>query len=456
MSRTKLLLLAAPVALICACTGCGGTYRAETVLHSDGSLDRTVYQPAGETPEPVKQARVWKQITFAPKPEDLDKQGWPDALAMLPAHAQDEQHPYFAAWNLFASVKDLPETVLFKSPEGSGVPNGKLEHELVRTDLGFVEEFRWRETLTDVVTLEGMHKARAELADLMIQLGQDVFAEALGKEYDASDLVQWAKTEGKDWIFELTDLDFAKEAAQDSAARKSLEDELTTNLERHGLKLKVGGEWLKNEATNQILKSFVTNFVGEKVKKNGKTVGRETAQKWLEELNSKDGGRFKPAFEKVIVQKFGGEMVFDKRMGSLVARIVGLYRLSAPFDFRYAMTFPGPVVETNGELVGDGDKVRWSFPSSRAYPFGYSMEARCLFVAEDARKLLRREKPLSDRDSLVTYVDSVRGNDVLGTVMRKCRTERSLDPLNEYLESVKGNASQAALVQKVVKLLKAS
>ena len=453
MSRTTILLLA--VALSCACTGCGGAYQAETVLHADGSLDRAVYQPALETPDGAKQAKLWKQITFGPKPDDLDKQGWPAGLTLLPVHAQDELHPYFAAWNHFDSVKDLPETVLFKAPEGSGLSNGKLERELVRTNLGFVEEFQWRETLTDVVTLEGMHKARAELADSMIQLGLDVFTEALGKEYDAGDLVQWAKTEGKDWFFELTDLEFAYNTAKGSTARKALDGELATSLERHGLKLKVDGEWLKNEASNQILKDFVARFVGDKVKKNGKPVGRETAQKWLDEFDSKEGGRFKPAIEKVVAQKEGGEKAFNDRVVNLGLRIIGLYQLKAALDFRYTMTFPGPVVESNGELVGDGDQVRWRFRTTEAYPFGYSMEARCLFVPEDARKGLGREKPLSDRASLVTYAELVRGDDELAKAMQKCREAKNLDALDYYGSSAKNNASETLKVQKVVKLLKA-
>ena len=438
-------------------TGCGGAYRAETTLHADGSLDRAVYQPADGTPDAARQAKLWKEITFAPKPDDLDRQGWPDALTMLPAHPQDQGHPYFAAWNHFASVKDVPAHVRFPSPEGSGLPDGKLERELTRTDLGLVEEFRWRETLTDVVTLTDMHKAREELADVAIQFGQDVFVEALGKDYDLSDLVQWLKTDGKAWFDEATDLLFAAGLSKDSADAKILQDELASSLERQGLKLKANGEWLKDNELQHAVQDFAVNLVGEKIKKDGKAVGRDVVLKWLAELNSKDGGRFRLAAQKVVAQKYGGDKVFGKRVTTLVDRIVGLYALSPPSAFQYTMTFPGPVVETNGEIRGAGDKVRWRFRVADAYPLGYPMEARCLFVPEDGRKLLGRDKPLSDREALTNYADLVHGDKGLEEAMRRCRSDKSLDPLYEYLAGQKkANPGAAAQAEKVLKLLKAS
>ena len=100
------------------------------------------------------------------------------------------------------------------------------------------------------------------------------------------------------------------------------------------------------------------------------------------------------------------------------------------------MTFPGPVVETNGEVVGDGDKVRSHFQAVEAYPLGYPMEAACLFVPEDARKLIGRDQPLSARDGLTRYAELVHG-DQLWKAMRRCRKDETLDPLYEYLTGQK-------------------
>src|SRR5207253_292709 len=115
---------------------------------------------------------------------------------------------YFAAWGTFKTVKDLPDNVLVKAPEKSGVPDGKLVREHARNDCVFVVEHVWRETLTDVVTLEDMRKARDELADLVIGVYAEAFDEAVGKDYDAADLAKWFRTEGKTWAAELTDFGF--------------------------------------------------------------------------------------------------------------------------------------------------------------------------------------------------------------------------------------------------------
>ena len=450
--------LGAAVALCAFAAGCASSYRAETTLYADGGLDRAVYQPADGTPDAARQAKRWKEVTFAPKPDDLDRTGWPDALTLLPAHAQDQSHPYFAAWNHFAAAKDVPDHVLFHAPEGSGLPDGKLERELTRTDLGLVEEYRWRETLTDVVTLVDMHKAREELADEAVPFGQEVFAEAVGKEYDTGDLVQWLKTDGRPWFNEATDLLFVYAAAhRGPEGRKAFLDALTAGCERRGLKVTRDGQPLKEDDLKQAVQDFTVNLLAEKIKKDGKAVGRDLVLKWLAELNSKDGGRFKAAAAKVIARKYGGEQAFDNRVAVLAARIIGLYTLAPPCAFQYTMSFPGAVVETNGELVGAGDKVRWRFQAADAYPLGYPMEARCLFVPEDARKLLGRDKPLSDRDALAGYADLVHGDKGLEAAMRQCRADKTLDPLYDYLSGQKkSNPGGAARAEKVLKLLKAS
>jgi hypothetical protein len=458
MNRTSLLLLTAAVAACGACTGCGGSYRAETVLHADGSIDRAVYQPYADTPEAVRRPGLWKQATFAAKPEDLDKQGWPDALTLLPAHARDEKHPYFAAWNHFASVKDIPDHVLFKAPEHSGLPDGRLERELTRTDLGLVEEYNWRETLTDGVTLEDMHKAREELADLMIGYGQDVFAEAVGKEYDAGDLVRWEKTDGRNWFYELTDLVFIQAAAEKGPdGAKAMQAALRADLDRHGLKLPKDTNLFTDPTVKKVVDEYAVGLLADKVKKDGKPVGRETAQKWWDELKSKDGGRFAQASKKVMEQKYGGEKAFYDRVGKPEVHIIGLYLFAGQWDFHYAMTFPGPVVQTNGELLGDGSEVLWQFHALDAYPLGYPMKARSLRVPEDARKLIGRDKPLSDRDALAAYADLVRDDEPLATALRQCRQDMSLDSLYDYIAGRKSAKPQdVARAEKVLKLLKAS
>jgi hypothetical protein len=456
MDRNKAAALLAAAALCAAVTGCGKTFKAETVLHADGSIDRAVYQPADSTPDDARAAGVWRGTTFALPPDCLDKEGWPAALTALPPHDRGGDYTYFAGWNHFASVADIPDYVVFKAPPGPKLPDGKLVRSLERTDLIFAAEFRWRETLTDSVTQEDMRKARDELADLMIEVGQDVFTEALGKDYDASDLVKYLRGEGKEWLAEMTDVYFARRAGRGEADRSgSLEDALLACCARHGLKLTTAdGKPLPPEASKQAVNDFLAEKVGSLVKKGGKPVGKEEAAKWLEELNSNDGGRFGAAARKVIETKYGGEQAFNARVGALLARVLGLYQISEPLHFDYTMALPGPVAEANGELLA-GNRVRWRFNADQAYPFGYTMSCRCVVADEAAQKAVLEGAPLADRDALLRYVELVRGDDNLLAALKKCREGRSLKPLEEYAAgSFADEKAAKSRAEQVLKLLK--
>ena len=238
---------------------------------------------------------------------------------MLPPHTQDNGHPYFAAWNHFASVKDLPEHVLFKASGGFGLPDGKLKHELTRTDLGLVEEFRWRETLTNCVTLADMHKARGELADGAIRFGTGSLRRGIGKDYNSSDLIEWLKKEGRPWFDEATDLFFLHSAARRGAGRTKGDPGCAGRLlwtARTGSD--EGRQAAARRNMNRALRNFVVDCVAEKVKKDGKPIGRNVASGWLDEMNSKDGGRFVTAARTVIDRKYGGENVFGGRVSVLI------------------------------------------------------------------------------------------------------------------------------------------
>src|SRR5438874_2000432 len=82
------------------------------------------------------------------------------------------------------------------------VADGRLTVDYSRTDYVFVTEHRWRETLTDTVTLRDMHQACGELTDLAIDVGREILQEALGPDYDVADLVKWFQSEGRNWFRE--------------------------------------------------------------------------------------------------------------------------------------------------------------------------------------------------------------------------------------------------------------
>jgi hypothetical protein len=434
--------------LVAVATGCSQFYRSEMALHDDGSVERAVYQPTGETPEAVRRPPVWKQITFAPGPDELQKQGWGGRIADLPIRAVDKDRPYFAAWGDFKTVQDLPDHLVFKAPEGSGLPDSKLVRGYTRSDYVFVVEHRWRETLTDVVTLDDMRKAREELADFLINVLSDAFDEAVGKDYDASSLFRSLRGEGKTWLAELTDLLFVHGAAhKGGGADAALLDGLAEICARHGLVFKKDGKFLDDEAAGKVLDEFAIGQIcrGVRSKASGKPVDRETAAVWWREIKggseSPPPPLLRPALEKVVATKYGGKDAFDRRCGALLARVFGLHVADGLFrhqQFDYTLTVPGEVVESNGQILAD-NRVRWRFTAFAAYPLGYEMACRSLDVRPQAQQDLLHGQPLKDRQALVQFADLADGLPGVADALQECRKQGKMAPLYEYRLKVARN-----------------
>jgi hypothetical protein len=443
MNRLNRFIPAVALVLAAVPAGCQSVYRSETVLHDDGSVERSIYQEAKETPAEVQNPRLWTQTTFAPKPDALEKQGFAGPIAYLPIQGSDPERPYFAAWGRFKTVKDLPEHVVFKAPEGSGLPDSKLARASVRTDYVFAVEHRWRETLTDVVTLPGMRRAREELADLLINVLSDAFDEALGNEYDAAALFQLLRGESKTWFAELTDFLFIHCATHKTdGVDLALLDGLAEICARHGLVLKKDGKFLEKEALDKAVDDFVLDQLCAKVrsKASGKAVDRKTAAAWIKSKKQGETSLLSQAWDKVITTKYGGE-AFDRRLGTLLARVLGLHvgdAMSQNRQFEYTLTVPGEVVETNGRILA-GDRVRWKFRAWDAYPLGYDMTCRSLDARPQAQKKLLHGEPLKSRESLVRFADLADGLPGVADALQECRKRGKLAPLYAYRLKVARN-----------------
>jgi hypothetical protein len=225
--------------------GCLHVYRSETVWHADGSVDRAIYQDWNATPDSMRGSKAWQQTTSAPDPQKLDRQGWSGPISTLPVRPGSDGGSYFAAWGRFPSPRDIPVHFVHKAPENSGVADAELVRDCHSTDYVFVREFRWRETLTDVVKFEEMRSAREQLADLLIDFGRDSFDEAYGRDYDINGLVSWLRTEGKTWLAELTDYAYLHAAARKGRAAFSENVHGMAEIcARHGLALQANGKYL--------------------------------------------------------------------------------------------------------------------------------------------------------------------------------------------------------------------
>jgi hypothetical protein len=433
------LSLALALAVL-AGAGCE-VYRIETVLHSDSSVDRAIYQPRAATPAPALRPELWSQLTYAPAPGDAQRQGWSGLIADLPVRPADRDRPYFAAWGHFSSPQGIPAHVLFRPDGAPDLPPGELRRDYARNDYVFLVEHCWKETLTDVVTLAGMRRARDELADLLLDVGRDVFDEALGKDYEAGDLFRWLRTEGKGWLAEATEHAFVYRAAHKGPqARRALGDGLMDIASRHGLGLKAQGKPLEGPAFDKAIEEFLLREVAGRVhqKADGKPVDRATVERWLEELRGGDAtkppSRFEAAARKVIAQKYGGEEAFEKQTASLLRRILGVYNevlFPTNRDFHCTLTVPGEVIETNGQALA-GNRVRWQFEAADAWPLGYEMTCRSLEAQPSIQRDLLRGEPLATREAQLEFRALVTGKDGLVAALHACRAQKNMAPLYAY------------------------
>ncbi len=464
MHRPGWLGLALLAAVAAGTIGCSSVHRSETTLRPDGSVERAIYQPWNATPESIRKSAAWKETIHAPDPNELERQDWSGKIPDLPRRDPSKSEAYFAAWGNFASVKDIPDHVEMKAPEGSGLPSGKLVRRYSRNDLVFVVEHHWRERLTDIVRLEDMRKARDELADLMIRVGEEIFNELLGKEYDATDLVKWARTEGKTWLAELTEYLYLYSVSRRGAPEEEvLVNGLAEVFARHGLKLKVDGKFLEKPSLDRTLQDYVIGLLTRHVrrKKDGQPVSKEVAAAWLKDLFREDKGPqgksslFELAAKQVIDQKYGGEAAFKKQVDALAARIVGLYYMDflASRRFDYTMTLPGEVIETNGQILGS-DKVRWQFDAREAYPHGHEMRARSLDPQRKVQQALLEGQPLTGREAMLRYLALVEGQQRLLDVLRQCQRDQAMTPLYDYRRKMAGTGKDQTEVRRVDRLLK--
>ncbi len=418
--------------------GCPKAYRSETVWHADGSVDRSIYQEWGATPEPVRRSTAWQQTTAAPEPQALERSGWTGTISKLPVQKRGAAGPYFAAWGRFRSPEEIPVHYVREAPNSAGIPNSELVRSCRWTDYVFVREYLWREALSDTVEPGQMRAAREQLADLLIDVGRDSINHAFGQEFDATALENWFRTEGKTWLAELVDYAYLHAAAQKGAsARQAIANGWAEICAHHGLSLKKEGKFLKNEELERALREFTIQKILQHVRrKDGKPLDKQMVGVFLDELSSPATGTrntLDQALDQVIAQKYGGKEKLQEQLERLFVRLAGLHvTLAFPGDdFDFVLTVPGEVIETTGQVLS-GNRVRWRFAESEAYPLGYAMQCRSLLPILDMQKDLLQNQPLADRETMLAFIALLADREPLRLALEECRRRRSMTPLYEY------------------------
>ena len=122
-----------------------------------------------------------------------------DRGSPIPGRQKDDCK-YFIAGGSFNSLQRIPPHYRFADDEVPDAGASELERTYERTDFGFVVEHRWREKITNIVTLPGYIKARDELLDLWLPVYTDAIEAIFGKDYDVSRLVDRIRVDGRRFL----------------------------------------------------------------------------------------------------------------------------------------------------------------------------------------------------------------------------------------------------------------
>jgi hypothetical protein len=397
---------------------------------------------------------------------EIEPDKWTGSIADLPDAAQDKDHSYFAAWGEFESPARLPGTYLKPAPRG--LTDGKLLVEYEQEEHVLVVDYRWRETLTDIVTLEDMRRSRRQFLEIVLPLVERCLETALGSQYEVDGLAEWFRTTGSEWFVELTDSFFEAGTRGQLPPSDAWKQTMADVCGRYGLNLRdAGGQLLDEERARDAVAQFASEILQQKLKRrDGAAVPQQVIDDLLEWVNLRDHSqadgprlaRLDGLAQRVIAEQYGSQQNFEALMTPLAARMLGLYRveiLGPPRRFDYTLQMPGLVVETNGVLVAD-DRVRWKFEAVEAYPFGYPMECRAVAPRRDVQRKLLGAEPLVERQDMLAYVAAVSSDFALAEAMRNCARRESIEPLLAARERVASESGDTRPFDVVLQLLKLS
>ena len=430
------------IAAACLCvvfaSGCVSAehFRAETLLRSDGSVDRAIWQPRDKA-----QHEHWDEVRSGVRDERLQSELWevvdnsqpkgPDGKTAKP------QDYYTSARGRFASAEKIPEHYRKEAPKG--LPASILKRKVERDDFVFVTEHRWEETLTDCVHLDDIPAARRELVDLAVPIIVESLSSELGTDYDVSEVERWLRDEGATWFDELTALfiDLVMRKLWPANPHKEAEQRLIAVNRRHGL------ENLDRKTVEHFAESKVKRLVK---RRDGQMLDEKLVAeivRWItfqsEELGQPKN-RFSQSAERFIKAKYQSDDVFQEQAHSRVARILGLHHpvIFTRQEFDYRLTVPGFVVETTGELTTD-NRVRWRFDAGQAFPFGYAMRCRSLQPNEASQRAVFNDVILKSRNDCERLVRLLKAKPEWRETLATCVTEKSRQPLLDLRKKIRND-----------------
>lgn len=389
------------LSLLAGCQEPHKSFQVETTVHADGSCRRSIYQPKeGYLPlEAISLDWIaqWDTISGATAPSDKPPSGKHQAGLPL-ATAK-----YFVAAGKFSSPKDIPihYRYMAKGDGARAVGASELVRDFKRTDFGLLVEYRWIESLSDVVTLDRFLTARDEILDLVEPIIVRGLEHRFGRDYDVSGLARYVTTEGRRFAQDLALVWYC------TALERHLDEKPATItivlpssdlFRRHGIEVADDLNWFSEEGSAEIeraMKTFALKVIATNVKhRDGSPLSQSDSEQFLTMLiDPRDG----EAAHNGAASGILGEPVDPATEAKITERIqqaMGAYPWLRIFGggekFEFTLRLPGRIVETNG-LMNQDSSVSWTFGSGQAYPNGYEMSARSLEIDEAIqRKALGR------------------------------------------------------------------
>jgi formylglycine-generating enzyme required for sulfatase activity len=412
---------------------CYETQYVDTVVHPDGSVDRTIVQSTALTPEAAQRPGVWRETRLAKSgPDDP----WNGSLAALKAPATKDEEKLFAAAGHFSAVAAIPDH--YAEVAKDGVASSRLVRTYTTRDLGLVTEHVWTETLTDIVGLDEMAKAREELAQINMRLLRAALDEGLGPNYEFQDYVRWVGGTEKVFFGLIVEGGIWKRASRGAPEDKDLEKKMAATLAAQ-----YDVPWLVADDDMDSLKAALKEKTETLIRRrDGGVVPPAQVEVIVDAIwnigagehglvafdTEGDGAKFAAGIERVAKVEFGGTEALDKKGEILFQRMGGVTFEASSRAYEFGLTIPGTIVETNGTLDGDS-RVRWKFDLEEAFAFGYTMRCRSIEPNINAQRSALGAEPVTTRATMLRYVALVEGqSEVLGVLDRAVRA-RSSAPL---------------------------
>lgn len=435
---TKLAAIISGSALLGLLSSCYEV-RSDTILHPDGSIDRAVSQPRGHTPAEELTSPVWNAARFDPD------SGF-ERLALPVAENDDKQ---FVAWGRFESFEDIPDHFVLKTADGTR--EAKLSRRFRHNDYGFVQEYLWEETATEIVTVADMKEARREYAKIWSRLIHAFCEEYFGDDYDCSEIEAWLSNEGDQWHAAFVDLEFDHKARQsrrilalDFGDEEAHESAFLALCKQYGLDLADDdGAIAESDFVEEAMRGFLRETLLETLRtRDGDKVDPTVVEEFLDDLagievEAEDEaeeaaeGPAELAWERATGRVFASEGVTDEDRESLQQRLNGIQGGT----FRFTMTVPGAVVETSGALLED-NRVHWEFGGEKAFPYGFPMAVRSLAVDEDAQRRILSAAPLTGREPVQQFVKLAAKDPLLADALRECVQKGNVTPLAALRDAI--------------------